>query len=185
MSDSSASLEIWWTTHHSFTSSHLSHAHYLYSTLLITQSFLWALPALFLSTKLNPKSVISLKGSLGPCYCAMQKWNRPSSFCLPGGLSLFINLSYSTQSWIHVCTCCLKYQNIIKPCKLNSLNNTYFIKSISSHLHRYYIPVIEIYNRVDFLFPPFSPLPYTQLLSDVGTCIIMPIFSNVKHFFIY
>lgn len=133
MSNSSASLEMWWTTHHAFTSSLLSHAHSLYSTLLTTQSFLWAIPALFLSTKLNPKSVISLNGSLGPCYCAMQEWNRAASFYVPGGLSLFIILSCSTQSWIHVCICCLKYQNIKKPSKLNPLNDTDFIKSISSY----------------------------------------------------
>lgn len=133
MSNNLAGLDIWWSTHHPFTSSHLSQVHSLYSTLLTTQSFLWALPTLFLFTKLNPKSLFSLKGSLGPCYYAMQKEHRGSPFYVPGGLSLLIILSYSKQSWIHLCICCLKYQNIIKPHKSNSLNCTYFIKLVSSH----------------------------------------------------
>lgn len=89
----------------------------------------------------------------------MQKEQRGSPFYLPGGLSLFTILSYPIHSWIHVCICCLKYQNIIKPHKLNSLNNTYFVKSISSHSSQ----ILHASNRDTQLhwFSRSTPFPYS------------------------
>lgn len=89
----------------------------------------------------------------------MQKEHRGSPFYLPGVLSLFIILSYHIHSWIHVRICCLKYQNFIKPHKLNSLNNKYFVKSISSHSSQ----VLHTSNRDTHLywFSHSTPFPYS------------------------
>lgn len=52
----------------------------------------------------------------------------------------------------------LKYQNIIKPHKLNSLSNVYFIKSINSHSSQILHTSTEIHNYVDVLVPLLSSL---------------------------